>query len=181
MVTERERQAFQMVPGVLCRVGDLDLVQEAEGDIVGLLGDGTEAFRWPTRRHAKGYLVVSCGFVRNDHTVAKAASRRVDLQKKQVEVHRLVAVLGRGANLRGAARGAVVHHLGLNPGDNRAEAIRVISPATHVALHAHLDALDPDELAAYVASIPGSPGGIGILPPSLQEMVASDVARFERT
>lgn len=133
--------------------------------------------RWQVRQHSgKGYLLVNASPVRSTPAIMEAIGHRLHLPQKQVAVHRLVAVLGRGADL---SRGGEVHHTGLNRGDNRAEALAALSGTTHQALHRHIDGLDALELEAYLASVPDSLGGLGALPCELLERVLVDLATFE--
>jgi hypothetical protein len=175
---------FRVTAGVVARGQGVTCEVLPGGQVLRVIDDEGHAVETGVRvvrQEGKAYAEVTLSQVLSAPGARRALDGRFDLDRKNIRVHQLAAVVGRGAMLLGSSVGEVgVHHVNLNSGDNRAENLRTVTTPTHNALHRWLDGLPADERAAYLASIPESPDGLGHgVPEDLRAAVARDTAALE--
>lgn len=169
---------FTVVTGLLCEAKGLRLTRTDRQTL--LVKHGGKA--WELRVYPKksdkptDYECVSRRAVEACPPLfALLAGRMPPSTSKVFEVHRVVAVVGRGGDFTLNGTRLAAHHVDLNGGNNTANNLRVVSTATHDRLHRHIGA----NVNGYLALLAEQPDGTANMAEDLLANLAADRAAYE--
>lgn len=174
-----EPERFSIIPGLLCEAEGVTLsIEGTPAELVVRQGKSKWAFPLTTKRMGKrtNYLTVTATKVWGCAPLAARLKGRLpETTSKGLELHRIVAVVGRGADFTLNGGHLAAHHVNLNGGDNRADNLQTVSTEVHDRLHRHID----QDVDRYLNALARDSRGMSGLPAELLSALEGDLATYE--